>query len=39
VLLSQQELICLPQHLSLSLLDFDYGATISKGTAIPSRAP
>jgi hypothetical protein len=38
VLLSQQELLCLLEHLSLSLLDFDYSATISKGTDIPSRA-
>jgi hypothetical protein len=39
VLLSQKELLSLLEHLSLSLLDFDYCATISAGTAMPSRAP
>jgi len=39
VLLSQQELLFLPEYLSLSLLDFDYSSTISAETAIPSTAP
>jgi len=39
VLLYLQELLFLPEYLSLSLLDFDYSATISTGTAIPYTAP
>jgi hypothetical protein len=39
VLLSQQELLCLLEHLSLLLLDFACSATITAGTVMPSRAP
>jgi len=39
VLVSLQELLFLPEYLSLSLLDFDYSATISTATAMPSGAP
>jgi len=39
VLLYLQELLFFPEYHSLSLLDFDYSATISTRTAIPSTAP
>jgi len=38
VLISQEELLFFPEYLCLLLLDFDYSATISTRTSIPSTA-